>query len=138
MTDQEQIAKLQLALCLAKKECPNHNPQSEAQDDYMGGQCRTCHGTTKVPLLEGVREKCRSCDGKGKRVWKFNPKDVCPNCQGRAWVPNTDPFKYAIALYHLWEHDVRHDQELLEIGFGVFKGELVLLSNIAKALGVGQ
>ncbi|MBU0846878.1 hypothetical protein KKH23_06770 [Patescibacteria group bacterium] len=158
MTDE--LARLQLALCLAEKECPECEGDCLiTSQDTPFKICDECNTTGKVPLLEGVREKCPhihyggfgetdSCAGCGvlwkAKYYKETNTYSGPNpehgkgceCQGRGWVPPTDLFKYAKALYQIWEHDVRYDQELLEIGFGVFKGELALLSNIAKALGV--
>ena len=133
------LSKLQLALCLKEKECPENFPGNHPQSCI-------CHGTDKVPLLEGVREKCPNTVVAPPRGWHHPVNkgvatfeawvcgENCPKCRGRGWMPSQDPLKYAEVLFRLWEHDVRRDQELLEIGFGVFKGNL--LSNIAKALGV--
>ena len=52
MTDQ--IAKLQLQLCLLDRLCPNYGTHGDIR---TGGKCNLCHGTGKVSLLEGEREK---------------------------------------------------------------------------------
>ena len=64
MTDQEQIAKLQLTLCLLEKD--------------------------GKPLLEGVREKCPRC----AYMLSLRKSDKCMVCQGRDWVPSQDFWAY--------------------------------------------
>ena len=96
MTDQ--IVKLQLALCLAKGPCPSCGFYS---NPHVIAKCQTCHGTGKVPLLEGVREKCPSTHTEHWNGDKWQLQD-CDRCQGRGWVPSQELENYFEALRPLY------------------------------------
>ena len=146
MTNQEQIAKLQLALCLAENKCPcseqpwDNLPCQSCSDHESHGDWCICHGTGEVPLLEGVREKCSDCNGTGRYPAMFGEdKGACYVCQGRGWVPTTDPFKYATAYKRRWdEAPLEVSSYPFAVSASIFGGELAFYSALAKALGVGQ
>lgn len=109
MTDE--LARIQLALCLKEKECPACRPGGIADKSY--GHFDLDHSSPgKVPLLEGVREKCPKC--KGLKDYPLIPGTyaACPTCNRRGWVPSTDPWKWFEAV-------MRGGYDITFIPFGV-------------------
>ncbi len=139
---EQEIARIQLALCLMEKECPKCQGELIESAEYAmarrnGILCPDCHGTGSVPLLEGVREKC-DCDyhiGRGG-IWVSN--DGCPKCRGLGWGPSTDLWAYIRGIDDLptniigineWENILCHELP---------RGKLEFYEATAKALGVKE
>lgn len=138
-TDQEQIAKLQLALCLAVGPCPEVTRGIEfAGPEFLGSHPLSCicGGSSKLPLLEGVREECSVCL-KWNDWERQHVKPPCPSCQGRGWVPSGNTFKYLEAYRELLAASKPSEYQLDDkvLAFTLY-GELVTLEVLAKALGV--
>ncbi len=141
MSEQE-IARIQLALCLKEKECPECLGY---RDPEATRECNVCLGSGKVPLLEGVREKCPTC--LGHLYWVELPdggRHLCVDCGRRGWVPSTDPFKYGKAFSVVGLYLLRAEKDA--VAAQVMVGEKdyyelmleILQEALTKALGVKE
>ena len=167
------VAEYQLALASLEKECPEcHGECSHTETEADGGEfgschdievaCEACHGSGKVSLLNGVREKCPCIDlyADTKSHWEdlggcdrcyFTTRGGdhpghaadCRTCQGRGWVPTTDPWKWFEVMARMGAIEFYHEDgywcEFRGLAYGPqLSLALVTFQAFAKTLGVGQ
>ena len=73
--------------------CPDCRGAGAVEEKaYPPGQavttCSRCHGTGRIPLLEGVREPCGGVDSYGC------DGDNCTACHGLDWIPTEDAWRW--------------------------------------------
>lgn len=97
-TDRTGLTVKQLMWCCARYEqaCPYLEPnQGKCRDDSIGFICSECGGTSRVPLLPGVREPCPECEGTAKRqIEKDGPIYNCDVCYALGYTPTEDVWKW--------------------------------------------